>query len=166
MGKRLFFHVMGFVAGGLMGLGVGLAHEEPPPAPSVQRSLQSHASAQGCLAPAAVSPAPASLAEIRKAVREELEARLSTRSPESDASVREDAAASRQAEVRQAGAYDTANQLIHRAIGYGTWHPEDRARLRGVLHELSVPQQDQLIGELFGAIQSGRLRLDGSGPPL
>jgi hypothetical protein len=70
------------------------------------------------------------------------------------------------AEERQSVAYDKVSQSLRKAIGYGTWTQEDRQQLRATLHELPIPQQDQLIGELFGAIQSGRLKVQDSQPPL
>ncbi|HYO66078.1 MAG TPA: hypothetical protein VEU33_08350 [Archangium sp.] len=62
--------------------------------------------------------------------------------------------------------YDKANHVLRSAVGYGTWTQKDRQEFRGTVRQLPIPQQDQLIGELFTAIQNGKLKLEGEGPPL
>jgi hypothetical protein len=71
-----------------------------------------------------------------------------------------------EAEERRRLAHEKASQVLGDAVRHGTWTEEAREQFRGTLHELTIPQQDQLIGELFSAIQSGRLRMDEAGPPL
>lgn len=80
---------------------------------------------------------------------------------------REEAAPSAQptAEAQRLG-YDKASHMLRSAVGYGTWTQKDRQEFRGTVQQLPVPQQDQLIGELFTAIQNGKLKLEGEGPPL
>jgi len=121
--------------------------------------------------PRGAQDAPRLLADIRIAIREEVRAELAAHGSQMNAPQEEghrppSKVLDEKTAERQSVAYDKANQSLRKAIGYGAWTQEDRQQLRSMLHELSIPQQDQLIGELFGAIQSGRLRLQDSGPPL
>jgi len=120
--------------------------------------------------PPGAQDAPLLLANIRNAIREEVRAELAAYRPQLKAPHAEGHPPSEmpdgKAEERRNLAYDKASQSLRKAIGYGAWTQEDRQHLRATLHELSIPQQDQLIGELFGAIQSGRLRVLDSAPPL
>lgn len=111
-------------------------------------------------------PSSLSLADIRAIVREELRAGLAAQESSRQDSQAQAQPAHRETPEHQQFIYEEISQLIQRAIGYGTWTQEDRQHLRGVLHKLTVPQQDQVIGELFGAIQSGRLKVSGEGTPL
>lgn len=105
------------------------------------------------------------LAEIRQAIREELQAALAQHAPvpaQEQAPVEEDPA---QVEQRQR-VHEETRYRVQQALSRGTWTQEDSHTLRGALPALSIPQQDELIGQLFTAVQSGRLRVEGGGPPL
>jgi hypothetical protein len=105
------------------------------------------------------------LVDIRQAIREELQAALAQHAPvpaEEQAPVEEDPA---QVEQRQR-VHEETRYRVQQALSRGTWTQEDSNNLRGVLHALPIPQQDELIGQLFTAIQEGRLRVEGGGPPL
>lgn len=110
------------------------------------------------------------LTSVRTAIREELRAELATHQSQGEVPHAEGRppveVLDTKSEELQRRTYDRASQTLSKAIGYGTWTQEDRQQFRSTLHDLSIPQQDQLIGQLFGAIQSGRLRVQDSGPPL
>ncbi len=151
-----------------MGSGVARSHEEKPLHASATPSRQpvSQCPPASVLHLAQAPDRDALLAEIRRTVREELQAALAEHEP-GMAPPREEAAPSAQLTAEaQRQFYDKANHVLRSAVGYGTWTQKDRQEFRGTVHLLPVPQQDQLIGELFTAIQNGKLRLEGEGPPL
>ncbi|MFP2911568.1 hypothetical protein ACLESD_42385 [Pyxidicoccus sp. 3LFB2] len=158
------------VAGLLMGLGWNSSplnqQPEPPPAAS-ETSVRGAASCPPPSLPSSrLTTNPQLLEDIRTTIRDELRAELvAFRSPPEE--VEAEARNSRDdTEERQRLAHDKANQVLWDAVRVGAWTEEARQQFRGTLHELSIPQQDQLIGELFSAIQSGRMKVDGTGPPL
>ena len=156
----------------MVGLLIGLGWEDKPsntqPGPP-EVSSRTPRGAPSCPAPGPFGPLPAqgnapSLADIRAAIREELRAELAAyRSPNDEV---EERVPGEDAEQRRQLAHERASRTLADAVRHGAWSQEAREQFRSTLHELSIPQQDQLIGELFSAIQSGRLKLDGAGPPL
>lgn len=141
------------------------SRERPTPSSVVSMASSPHAP----LCPPPVQSAPlgqVSLSDIRTVIREELRTELAgygAQPKESrEALLQPDAATMEKQRV----VYEEASSQLLKAIRYGSWTGENRQRLRSVLHELSVPQQDQLIGELFSAIQNGQLKVEDSGPPL
>ena len=155
----------------LLGFGVDFARLREREIPPPDETSASTPAASLCPPPILTSPVLAqpsapSLADIRAVIREELRTELAEHRPQTDKNREEVHPHDEKEEERQLLAYNQASQVVRSAIGYGTWTSEDRERFRSTLHELSVPQQDQVIGELFGAIQSGKLKVAGSGPPL
>ena len=176
MHSRCFLlHAACLVTGLMIGLGSNLVRSRGQEGLGSDTTHSSKWAAPRCTPPELASAGtvqnnPLLLANIRTAVREELRAELATHRSQVDEAHTEERPSTEtldaKAEERRQLAYQKASQSLRNAIGYGTWTQEDRQQLRSLLHELSVPQQDQLIGELFGAIQSGRLHMQGSGPPL
>lgn len=140
-------------------------HERPP----LSSPVSSDFSQRAQLCPPLIQSTPLgqfSLSDIRAVIREELRTELAGYGAQPKES-REDRPVLDAATMeKQRVAYEEASSQLQSAIRYGTWTGENRQRLRSVLQELSVPQQDQLIGELFGAIQNGRLKVEDSGTPL
>jgi hypothetical protein len=158
------------VAGLLMGLGTTFV----PTREQVNPSLMPTTATTRAACPPTVSPAitaasgsALSLSDIRNVIREEIQAGLlnhlaqQTPPKEQLAPPYEE----RTGEERQQR-YEKASQVLRRSLSYGTWTQEDRREIQSILHELTVPQQDQLVGDLFTAIQSGKLKVEGSAPPL
>jgi len=168
--KGLVLSALCLAAGTLIGIRTGAvrSQEEKSLRASATPSLQSASQCPHAPAQPLVQAADRDflLAEIRRAVREELQAALAEHEP-GTAPPREEAAPSAQPTAEaQRVAYDKANHVLRSAVGYGNWTQKDRQEFRGTVHLLPVPQQDQLIGELFTAIQNGKLKLEGEGPPL
>lgn len=159
-------------AGVLLGLGWSESPSDAQPKPAPSMSETATRGAQSC--PPTLPPSSLLatgnrplLEEIRAVIREELRTELAAYRPPSEEGVEVEAHVSyEEAEERQRLAHDKASQVLEDAFRHGAWTQEARQQFRGTLHELSIPQQDQLIGELFSAIQSGQLKLDDSGPPL
>ncbi|NMO18588.1 hypothetical protein HPC49_30325 [Pyxidicoccus fallax] len=151
-------------------LGSGWAHS---PSNEASESIPATAATAPRGAPSCPPPASflatgnrPSLEEIRIALREELRAELGAYRPPSEEAEAEAHVPKEGVEERRRLAHDQARQVLGEAVRYGAWTLESRQRFRGTLHELSIPQQNQLIGELFSAIQSGRLKVDELDPPL
>jgi hypothetical protein len=155
------------VTGLLIGFGSNRVHSHVRPTPSSPVSIASSLRAPLCPPPVQGAPSgQISLSDIRTVIREELRTELAGYGAQPKES-REDRPEPDAATIeKRRMVYEEANSQLQNAIRYGTWTGEDRQRLRGVLHELSVAQQDQLIGDLFGAIQNGRLKVEDSGTPL
>ena len=172
MQARTLMPCMACLAAGVL-LGLGWSESpsdaQPKPAPPM-----SETATRGALSyPPTLPPSPLLatgnrplLEEIRAVIREELRTELAAYRPPSEEVEVEAHVSKEEAEERRRLAHDKASQVLGDAVRHGTWTQEARQQFRGTLHELSIPQQDQLIGELFSAIQSGRLKLDESGPPL
>lgn len=163
----LLVHAACLGAGLLLGLSTNFALAEParsraipemrPSSPCTATAQQSSPQATG---------SPLSREDLRAILREELQVALATQQPQAEEPRPEVRSAQREPDEQQRLAYDKASQVLWTAVRLGTWTGEAREQFRGTIHELTIPQQDQLIGELFSAIQSGRLKLDGTGPPL
>jgi hypothetical protein len=176
MHSRCFLlHAACLALGLLMGFGSNLVRSHGQEAVTSEASPSSIQGAPQCAPSALITPPnalndPLFLANIRTAIREELRAELATHPLQKGVPHDEGRPPIKMPDAkdkeRQRLAYDKASHSLSKALGYGTWTQEDRQQFRSTLHELSIPQQDQLIGELFGAIQSGRLRVQDSGPPL
>ncbi len=168
--KGIVLSILCLATGILIGIGSGAArsHEEKPLHASATPSRQSVSQCP----PSSTQPlahAPDReflLAEIRRTVREELQAGLVGDEPGRAPSREETSPPAQRTAEAQRQVYDKANHVLRSAVGYGTWTQKDRQEFRGIVHQLPVPQQDQLIGELFTAIQHGKLKLEGEGPPL
>jgi hypothetical protein len=168
--KGIVLSILCLATGILIGIGSGAArsHEEKPLHASATPSRQSVSQCP----PSSAQPLTQTpdreflLAEIRRTVREEMQAALAEHEP-GTAPPREEAAPSAQLTAEaQRQVYDKANHVLRSAVGYGTWTQKDRQEFRSTVQQLPIPQQDQLIGELFTAIQNGKLKLEGEGPPL
>ncbi|HYO55164.1 hypothetical protein [Archangium sp.] len=176
MHSRCFLlHAACLAMGLLIGFGSNLVRSRGQKDVACEASPSSTKGAPPCAPSALTSPPdalnnPLFLASIRTAIREELRAELATHPFQGDVPHEEGRPPIKMLDAkdqeRQRLAYDRASKSLSKAIGYGTWTQEDRQQFRSTLHDLSIPQQDQIIGELFGAIQSGRLRVQDSGPPL
>jgi hypothetical protein len=169
--RSVVFHAVSLTIGLLVGSGLEWSR-----APQVSEPLPRVAKAPSPDAPACPSLVqnpqqrsslgPLSLADIRAVVREELRTGLAAQEAQHQDLQKEVPPADEDAVERRQEKFQEASHHIQRAIGYGIWTHEDRQLLRAVLHELTVPQQDQVIGELFGAVQNGRLKVEGEGTPL
>lgn len=169
--RSVVFHAVSLTLGFLIGSGLDWSR-----APAASEPLPRVVKAPSPSAPACPSlvqnpqqlssPGPFSLADIRAVVREELRTGLAEQEAPFQDLQEEVPPADEGAVERRQEKFQEASHHIQRAIGYGIWTHEDRQLLRAVLHELTVPQQDQVIGELFGAVQSGRLKVEGEGMPL
>lgn len=173
--RRLLTHITCLTAGLVIGFGANFIQTPEKKGSASGTTPPSLRSTPICTPTIVTSPrvaqdTPLVLADIRTAIREEVRAELAAYRSQINAPHGEDRSPSKvldeKAKERQSVAYDKASESLRKAIGYGAWTQEDRQQLRSMLHELSIPQQDQLIGELFGAIQSGRLRVQDSAPPL
>jgi O-methyltransferase involved in polyketide biosynthesis len=108
-----------------------------------------------------------SLSDIRNVIREEIQAELLDHLAQETPSKEQFAPPYKErTEAERQQSYEKASQVLRRSLSYGTWTQEDRREVQSILHELTVPQQDQLIGELFTAIQNGKLKVEGSAPPF
>jgi len=103
--------------------------------------------------------------DIRMVLREELQAAAkATQEPAAPKDGREPAQEVDQDEQRRV--YEDSALLVRNAISAGRWSEDDRRAFRSTIHRMSIEQQNQVIGELFGAIQAGRIKLQDDNPPL
>ncbi len=65
-----------------------------------------------------------------------------------------------------AEAVSKAHRTVTDAIARGRWTASDRAALRPLMPRLTQAEREELIGELFPAINRGALKLDVRGGPL
>jgi hypothetical protein len=94
--------------------------------------------------------------QIRAIVREELAASRDEHSVAEAPAV---------VEARQQSV-DRGHAVIAHAITAGVWSEQDRDNLRQAIARVNREQADQLLSELFPALNDGRVKLDYRGGPL
>jgi len=168
--RCIVLNTISLAMGLLLGFSTWLAPiREQVKQPSVPTAAISHTTCPPTTLPAPIpaSGGELSLSDIRNVIREELRAELvgylAREAPPKEEPTPQHV---KRTEAEQQLLYDKAGQVLRNSLSYGIWTQEDRQRLQSTLHELTIPQQDHLIGELFTAIQRGKLKVEGSGPPL
>jgi hypothetical protein len=92
--------------------------------------------------------------QVRSIVREEL------------ATTREPAAPEPQAVEAREQSAARAHEVVARAIDQGTWTEQDRDDLLTAMRDLDRAHADDVLAELFPALNDGRVRLTFDGSPL
>jgi hypothetical protein len=115
-----------------------------------------------------VGPSTARLADddraaLRALVREELAASK----PRADAPRADrDPAPEPSLTDAQLQAFDRARATVDSSIAQGTWTPENRAQLRMTMAQLPAETSLEIVRPLLIAVNEGKVRWEGHGPPL